>query len=91
MAALSESIRKITTFLLAVFIWLHALFILNVQSTLGARCAQYLRLTISETILLALLVIFSFASGSGFWKPFRSLLYIYATHKHPRVKRWFAA
>jgi hypothetical protein len=91
MAALSESIRKITTFLLAVFIWLHALFILSVQSTLAARCAQYLRLTISETILLALLVIFSFASGSGFWKPFRSLPYIYATHKHPRVKRWFAA
>jgi hypothetical protein len=67
MAALSESIRKITTFLLAVFIWLYALFILNVQSTCAARCAQYLRLTISETVLLALLVIFSFASGSGFW------------------------
>jgi len=78
MIALSENIRKITTFLLAVFIWSHALFILNVQSTFAARCAQYLRLTISETILLALLVIFSFASGSGFWKPFRSLLYIYA-------------
>jgi len=78
MAALSESIRKITTFLLAIFLWSHALFVLNLQSTFAARCAQYLRLTISETILLALLVIFSFASGSGFWKPFRSLLYIYA-------------
>jgi hypothetical protein len=78
MAALSENIRKITTFLLAVFLWSHALFVLNLQSTFAARCAQYLQLTISETILLALLVIFSFASGSGFWKPFRSLLYIYA-------------
>jgi hypothetical protein len=78
MATLSENIRKVTTFLLAVFLWLHALFILNVQSGFAARCAQYLRLTISETILLALLIIFSFASGSGFWKPFRSLLYIYA-------------
>ena len=78
MATLSESVRKITTFLLAIFLWSHALFVLNLQSTFAARCAQYLRLTISETILLALLVIFSFASGSGFWKPFRSLLYIYA-------------
>jgi hypothetical protein len=78
MAAFSENIRKITTFLLAVFLWSHALFVLNVQSTFAARCAQYLRLTISETILLALLIIFSFASGSGFWKPFRSVLYIYA-------------
>src|SRR6266403_6030706 len=78
MEALSENIRKVTTFLLAVFLWLHALFILNVQSTLVIKCAQYLRLTISETLLLTLFVIFSCASGSGFWKPFRSLLYFYA-------------
>jgi hypothetical protein len=77
-AALSEIIRKTTTFLLAVFVWLHALFLLNVQTSLVTKSAYYLRLTISETILLALLVVFSFASGSGFWKPFRSLLYIYA-------------
>jgi hypothetical protein len=78
METLSESIRKLTTFLLAAFLWLHAVFILNVHSTFATKSAQYLRLTISETLLLALLVIFSFASGSGFWKPFRSLLYIYA-------------
>jgi len=78
MQVISENIRKITTFLLAVFLWSHALFILNVQSTFVAKSAQYLRLTISETLLLTLLVIFSFASGSGFWKPFRSVLYIYA-------------
>jgi len=78
MAALSESIRKITTFLVAVLFWSRALFILNMQSSFVTRCADYLRLTVSETILLALLVIFSFASGSGFWKPFRSLLYICA-------------
>jgi hypothetical protein len=57
MEALSENIRKITTFLLAVFLWLHALFILNVQSTFAAKSAQYLRLTISETLLLALNVL----------------------------------
>jgi hypothetical protein len=75
--ALSETIRKITTFLLAVIIWLHALFLLNVQSSVAARFAHYLQLTTSEVLLLALVIIFSFASGSGFWRPFRSLLYIY--------------
>jgi len=78
MASLSEIVRKVTTFLLALFLWSHAIFVLNVPSSFVSRCAQYLRLTISETILVALLVIFSFASGAGFWKPFRSLLYIYA-------------
>jgi hypothetical protein len=81
MAALSEILRKTTTFLLAVFLWFHALFILNVQSTFTAKCAYYLRLTTSETVLVGLLVIFSFTAGSGFWKPFRSLLYIYQWFK----------
>jgi hypothetical protein len=78
MAKLSESVRKITVFFLAVFLWLHALFILNVQSSLTSKVAHYLHLTTSEAILLALLVVVSFASGSGFWRRFLSLLYIYA-------------
>jgi hypothetical protein len=77
MATLSESVRRVTTFLLAVFLWTHALFFLNVQSTILTKCAHLLRLTTSEVLLFALLVLFSFASGSGFWKPFRSLIYIY--------------
>ena len=78
MAKLSESVRRITVFLLAVFLWLHALFILSVPSSLTNRFAHYLHLTTSEAILLSLLVIASLASGSGFWRRFLSLLYIYA-------------
>lgn len=78
MARLSESVRKITVLFLAVFLWLHALFILSVQSSLTSDVAHYLHLETSEAILLALLVIVSFASGSGFWRRFLSLLYIYA-------------
>lgn len=87
METLSEVIRKTTTFLLAVFVWLHALFLLNFGSGIVAKGAYYLRLTTSETIVLALLVIFSFASGSGFWKPVSSVLYIYA---FPFVLFWKA-
>jgi hypothetical protein len=87
MATFSETVRKLTTFLLAVFLWLHALFFVNVQSTFATRFARYLRLTTSETLLVVLLVIFSFAAGSSFWKTFRSLLYIYA---FPFVLFWKA-
>jgi hypothetical protein len=78
MQAISEKIRKVTTVFLAVFLWLHALFFLNPQSAFVSRCSQLLRLTTSEVVLFSLLVLFSFAAGSGFWKQFRSLLYIYA-------------
>lgn len=75
---ISENVRKITTFCLAVFLWLHALFFLNVQSAFIAKCTQLLRLSSSEVVLFILLVLFSFVAGSGFWKPLRSVAYIYA-------------
>lgn len=78
MATISERIRKITTFSLAVFLWLHALLFLNVQSAVISKFTQLLHLTASEVVLFALLVAFSFAAGSGFWKPLLSVLYIYA-------------
>ena len=78
METLSESVRKVTTVFLAVFLWLHALFFLNFQSEFIHKCAQLVRLSTSEVILFVLLVIFSFAAGSGFWKPLRSVAYIYA-------------
>ena len=87
MEKVSEVLRKTTTFLLAVFVWFHALFLLNIHSSFAAKVGHYMRLTASETIILAILVIFSFASGSGFWKPFRSALYIYA---FPFVLFWKA-
>src|ERR1700682_5486399 len=77
MATLSEKTRRITTFLLAAFLWLHALFFLNFQSAFVFKCTQFLRLTASEVVLFTLLVIFSFLTGSGFWRTLRSLAYIY--------------
>lgn len=72
-----EITRRTTTFLLAVYLWLHAIFLLNVQSALISKSAYVLRLTTTEVVLFALLVIFSFLAASGFWKTLRSLAYIY--------------
>jgi hypothetical protein len=77
MTTFSEGVRKATTFLLALFLWLHALFFLNIQSTLFSKCTRALRLAPSEVVLFALLVIFSFLAASGFWKTLSSLAYIY--------------
>jgi hypothetical protein len=78
MPSVSESVRKITTFFLAAFLWLHAIFLLNPQSVIVSKVGQLLRLNTSETLLFALPILFSFAAGSGFWRPFLSLFYIYA-------------
>src|SRR5258708_17581390 len=77
MATLSEIIRRAMTFLLAGFLWLHALLILNIQSSVLSKCTRLLRLTSSEFVLFALLVICSFLAASGFWKTLLSLGYIY--------------
>ncbi|MGH9714226.1 MAG: hypothetical protein ACRD5M_13090 [Candidatus Acidiferrales bacterium] len=87
MPTLSETVRKATTFLLAMFLWIHALFFLNFQSPLITRSAHLFRLTVSEILLFGLLVIFSFVTGSGFWKALLSLAYIYA---FPFVLLWYA-
>src|SRR5580704_1811953 len=65
MATVSENVRKITTFLLAVILWLHAFFFLNFQSTLFSKSTQLIRLTFSEIVLLVLLIVFSFVAGSS--------------------------
>lgn len=72
-----ESLRKITTFVLAVFLWLHALFFLHLRSSALARAEGVLHLASSELVLFALLIALSFLAASGFWKMFRSLAYIY--------------
>jgi hypothetical protein len=77
MVRFSELFRKATTFLLALFLWFHALFFLNIHWVLLSKWAEVLRLAPSEALLFALLVIFSFLTASGFWKTLLSLLYIY--------------
>lgn len=80
MNAFCEAVRRSVTFLLAVFLWLHAFFFLdlNFHSSLISRFAAALRLGSSEVVLCALIVTFSLIAASGFWKTLGSLLYIYA-------------
>jgi len=78
MSMLSEKVRKTTTFLLASFFWLHAIFLMNIQSSLISKSSHILRLTSSEIVIIALLVVFAFTAGSSFWKAITSVAYIYA-------------
>jgi hypothetical protein len=78
MAGIPDLLRRVTTFFLALFLWLHFFFLANIQSSLISKYSRVLRLAPSEMVLLALLVIFSFLAASGFWKTVGSLVYIYA-------------
>lgn len=77
MSTFPEVLRKTTTLLLAVFLWLHGLFVLNISASHVAGLSRVLRLTTSEAVLFVLLVVFTFVSASGFWKQLRSMAYIY--------------
>jgi hypothetical protein len=72
-----DFVRRATTFLLAAYLWLHAFFLLNIQSALISRISGIVRLTTTEVLIFILLVVFSFLAASGFWKTLRSLTYIY--------------
>jgi hypothetical protein len=77
MSRFCESARKATTFLFAVFLWLHALFFLNLPAPLIFKYTSFLSVTTSEVVLFGLLVAFSLLAASGFWKMLLSLAYIY--------------
>jgi len=77
MRAMIDGVRRVTTFLLALFLWFHALFLFNFQSELVSKTAQLFRLNVSEVVLFVLLLVFSFVASSGFWKTLWSLIYIY--------------
>jgi hypothetical protein len=77
MREIVDWIRRITTFLLALFLWFHALFLFNFRSEMISHTTHLLRLSVSEALLFALLLIFSFVASSGFWKTLWSLIYIY--------------
>lgn len=77
MDSVSEYVRRISTFLIATLLWLHALFLWNFDSKVIDKAVQILHLTTTETILCGLLVIFSLTAGSSFWKRCKSAAYIY--------------
>ena len=72
-----DFIRRVTTFLLAAYFWLHAFFLLDIQSALISRISGIVRLTTTEVLIFILLVVFSFLAASGFWKTLRSFAYIF--------------
>jgi hypothetical protein len=77
MARSIDLTRKIVRFCLAVFLWSHALFLLNVQSRILEYLNARLQVTTAEAILLVLLLTFSFVAGSGVWQTIVNLFYIY--------------
>jgi hypothetical protein len=70
-------IRRLTRFLLASFLWLHALFFLNPHTHILAVLSRYMHLTLSEMTLFVLLLLFSVLGSSGWWDTVKSALYIY--------------
>jgi len=72
-----EGVRKAIRFALATFLWSHALFLLNVHGRLIDLLSQRLQFTAAEVVLFLLLVAFSFIAGSGLWRTFTNLTYIY--------------
>jgi len=69
--------RNITRFCLAVFLWSHAFFLLNIQSRVVEYVKGRIHVTTAEAILFVLLLTFSFVAGSGFGQTFINLVYIY--------------
>lgn len=77
MSSLILFVRRLTTFLLASFLWIHALFFWNVQTSLVAGLSRYMHLTLSEVTLFILLFLFSILCSSGWWGAVKSAGYIY--------------
>jgi hypothetical protein len=70
-------IRRLARFLLASFLWLHALFFWNPHTRILATLSRYMHLTFLEMTLFVLLFLFSVFCSSGWWSALKSALYIY--------------
>ena len=69
--------RKITRFCLAVFLWSHTLFLLNVQSRILEYLKHRIHVTSAEAIVFVLLLTFTFVAGAGFGETLVNVVYIY--------------
>jgi hypothetical protein len=70
-------IRRLSRFLLASFLWLHALFFWNPHTLILATLSRYMHLTFLEMALFVLLFLFSLFCSSGWWSALKNALYIY--------------
>jgi hypothetical protein len=86
MNAVIAKIRMTTRFLLASFLWFHAVLFWNPHTRIVAGLSRYLHLTLSEVTIFTLLLLFSILWSSGWWTSFKSTLYIYG---FPFVLSWY--
>lgn len=77
MRTLGAILNKLTRFSLAVLLWAHALFAIDIHSRFVWRIAQTIHLTAVELVLLGLLVLFSYLASTGFWSAVGNFLFIY--------------
>jgi hypothetical protein len=70
-------VRRLARFLLASFLWLHALFFWNPQTRILPMMSRYMHLTLLEMTLFVLLLLLSVLCSSGWWITVKSALYIY--------------
>jgi len=69
--------RNFVRFLLAAYLWLHSLFLLDFQNVVIQRLATLLKLGSAETVVVVLLILFSVLVGKGFWSSVGNVAYIY--------------
>src|SRR5579872_5599752 len=72
-----EGIRRSIRLLLAVLLWSHALFLLNLQASFVPALGRLVRASALEVTMFALLLVLSFLTSSGFWRTVGNLAYIY--------------
>ena len=72
-----DKIGKLLRFFLALFLWAHAVFAVNIPPNALAPISTWLHLSASEAILVCLLLLFTFVTGSSFWRGVANVAYIY--------------
>lgn len=77
MTGVYKCFRWLVRFLVAVFLWSHALFFLSPQLTFISPIERTLHFSASEVLLLALLALFSLLAASGFWQMLGNIAYVY--------------
>lgn len=77
MASFSERVRKTTTFVLAIFLWSHALFLFDLQSAIASKWTRLIPLTTPEASLITLIILLSLLSGPSSLGMLRSIAFVY--------------
>src|SRR5690242_20611903 len=77
MSAIVDRARKVMRFLLSAYLWLHACFILDGHSTAVRFLTATFHLSLAETVILVVIIVFTFVAGDGLWQSTLNTLYIF--------------